>query len=1202
MPNPNQPQPAHAILQEHAAGIRALALRLLRDPGLADDVVQDTWLAATESPPNNRDNLRGWLYAVSKNLASKRMRSESRRTARERYVAKGERIPSTLELAERMETKRRLLDALDGLREPYRSTLIVRYFDDRKPREIAAAQNVSVATVKSRLYRGLLELRDALDDSHDGDRRAWALPLVSMAATRSVGSTGITALLGGILTKKTTATVVVLTLLTGGAWVLLQDVTKHSSKTLAAEDPLHAPPLPIHTDEGLEVEAPKTETPVLKPQPRKSLSPRGPATANVPERRAGELVAIGRVVDERRKPLEGAIVTFHTVSGLGEKKSYTDAATTARDGTFAVGGIGPHSGNTRLLATIRHGQRRAFGGALVREASSTQVDLGTIVLLPMRALHVHVVDPMGAPVEGAAIYVESIARWMGGLTLARAVTASGTSNDEGAWSTGNLAVGGYRIVASKPGYGRGTQAWRSGEPGEVRVTLGKERTLTVRVHDQRTDQPIVGASVRVGETYEWMNTFSVSPYVPPMGSLVTNEKGEVVLSGLHADDSLYVSATANGYPRIPLPRHPVAVPRDAAETTIRLYTPRTVRWKISTTKGVPPPPDGTMLRLTRTQGRRELAMPTSARIEGGMIVVEGCIAMPLGFTVVAPNGSYAELFVMGTRHEGGVVHFRRPNTVRLKAKTPDGKPAVGIYLSMRTGGNMVYAPPAKTDENGHVVFDGLPHWHQVHVFAGLIDNSYASHSVGTIDLSDGETEREIFVPPLVNIHVRPSVDGAPRIPNDYFVFVDDKPTEVHIEDAKNHSIMVRAFVPKQTRGSLSMRVKELACDPVSFELPEDDSPLALSVQLSSTNSVTVRVLPPKDGKMRIRARMPRADQSPPFNWQRPRAFRAEPDGRDGPYVLYRYSGIPSGAFQVGDELSGAATKVIDIKSGMNSNVITLDLSHVGEVRGSITAPPGRHVGLASIEASGENLLWEGHRPSGHSFVYENSRLVAQDGTFSIRIPGDRKVRLSVNHPLALPAKQGGSIELTKPRDGVRLALDASPVIRFRLTPESRPVHSNTLGVMIFDGKLTEKPLRSTRVNVHRDSTLQVGGIGPGTYTVVINSDGRAPKIIENVRIAGSDVDLGELSTERGSSIRVRIRTKSGTKPPTLQGMATATSPFRYIRMAQTTGEAELVIPGLLKGKVHLIVQRFTGSTSTTPELETTVEVNGKDDVTVDLEL
>src|SRR5262249_47014883 len=50
-----------------------------------------------------------------------------------------------------------------ALEEPYRSTLLARYFDELPPTEIARALDVSVETVKTRLKRGLAQLRERLD-------------------------------------------------------------------------------------------------------------------------------------------------------------------------------------------------------------------------------------------------------------------------------------------------------------------------------------------------------------------------------------------------------------------------------------------------------------------------------------------------------------------------------------------------------------------------------------------------------------------------------------------------------------------------------------------------------------------------------------------------------------------------------------------------------------------------------------------------------------------------------------------------------------------------------------------------------------------------------------------------------------------------------------------------------------------------------
>ena len=57
--------------------VRALARSLVRDEGAAEDLFQDTWVAALRSPPSERGALRGWLARVTRHLAWKRQRSQS---------------------------------------------------------------------------------------------------------------------------------------------------------------------------------------------------------------------------------------------------------------------------------------------------------------------------------------------------------------------------------------------------------------------------------------------------------------------------------------------------------------------------------------------------------------------------------------------------------------------------------------------------------------------------------------------------------------------------------------------------------------------------------------------------------------------------------------------------------------------------------------------------------------------------------------------------------------------------------------------------------------------------------------------------------------------------------------------------------------------------------------------------------------------
>src|SRR6185503_12638824 len=64
-------------------------------------------------------------------------------------------------------------------------TLLLHYFEELSPAEIAARQGIPAATVRSRLKRGLDDLRARLDRAHDGRRRAWLVPVGALAAPRA---------------------------------------------------------------------------------------------------------------------------------------------------------------------------------------------------------------------------------------------------------------------------------------------------------------------------------------------------------------------------------------------------------------------------------------------------------------------------------------------------------------------------------------------------------------------------------------------------------------------------------------------------------------------------------------------------------------------------------------------------------------------------------------------------------------------------------------------------------------------------------------------------------------------------------------------------------------------------------------------------------------------------------------------------------
>ncbi|MHC4341039.1 MAG: RNA polymerase sigma factor, partial [Planctomycetota bacterium] len=221
---PSGGAPTPEALLEHAGFLRGLARSLLYDPGQAEDVVQETLLVALERSPRHRSRMRAWLAGIARNIALKSLRSERRRSARERQAQRPERVTPPDRIASRLEMQRRLVDAVEALEEPYRSTVVHRFFDDRKPAEIARLAGVPRKTVETRLRRAIEHLRATLDADFGGHRRSWCLALIplvhlSVPAKAAAASVGGAAAITGVLAMSKKAVVIVISIVLVGAFV-----------------------------------------------------------------------------------------------------------------------------------------------------------------------------------------------------------------------------------------------------------------------------------------------------------------------------------------------------------------------------------------------------------------------------------------------------------------------------------------------------------------------------------------------------------------------------------------------------------------------------------------------------------------------------------------------------------------------------------------------------------------------------------------------------------------------------------------------------------------------------------------------------------------------------------------------------------------------------------------------------------------------
>lgn len=136
-------------LLRHVGWMRALARSLLRDDGLAEDAVQETFLAAVRRPPLQEAVAGAWLRTALCRFASRLRSQEKQRHRRETRAARPESYSDEPDqLLKRVEVHRQLVDEILRLADPYRSTVLLRFFEGLGLAEIARRHGVDESTVR----------------------------------------------------------------------------------------------------------------------------------------------------------------------------------------------------------------------------------------------------------------------------------------------------------------------------------------------------------------------------------------------------------------------------------------------------------------------------------------------------------------------------------------------------------------------------------------------------------------------------------------------------------------------------------------------------------------------------------------------------------------------------------------------------------------------------------------------------------------------------------------------------------------------------------------------------------------------------------------------------------------------------------------------------------------------------------------------
>jgi RNA polymerase sigma-70 factor (ECF subfamily) len=146
------------LFELHLDAVRAYALR--RAPGVADEIVAETFLVAWRRLEDVPDDALPWLIGVARNVRANLRRSDRRRDALAQRLepeaaAGGDVATSVVE-------RDALRSALAGLSETDREVLLLTAWDDLDRSQVAKALGCSRANVAVRLFRARRRLESSL--------------------------------------------------------------------------------------------------------------------------------------------------------------------------------------------------------------------------------------------------------------------------------------------------------------------------------------------------------------------------------------------------------------------------------------------------------------------------------------------------------------------------------------------------------------------------------------------------------------------------------------------------------------------------------------------------------------------------------------------------------------------------------------------------------------------------------------------------------------------------------------------------------------------------------------------------------------------------------------------------------------------------------------------------------------------------------
>ena len=163
------------LVERYSGQVYRLALKILNDPQDAEDVLQETFIKALRGLPSfeGRSSLSTWLYRIAVNealMAVRKRKPDVVQMDAEKDDGEGQSEPveivdwCCLPEGELMSTEsRQFLDqAVQQLTPALRTVFVLRDVEGLSVKETAETLGITEVTVKTRLLRARLKLREAL--------------------------------------------------------------------------------------------------------------------------------------------------------------------------------------------------------------------------------------------------------------------------------------------------------------------------------------------------------------------------------------------------------------------------------------------------------------------------------------------------------------------------------------------------------------------------------------------------------------------------------------------------------------------------------------------------------------------------------------------------------------------------------------------------------------------------------------------------------------------------------------------------------------------------------------------------------------------------------------------------------------------------------------------------------------------------------